>query len=257
MEDVVRAPELARASGERTQGLLAMLRKLDEAGLEGPSELPGWTRLTIVCHLRYGTRALRRMTLDAVAGRETSYYPQGRARQRPTTLLPAPHERPTDVLDDWQSAGAKLDRTWSSLDDTQWSTEVVEPAENPDLGTRHPRMARPCAPHRGRCSRNRPRHRRTRLELHARRSRPSRLGWPGSRLGEPIIGRSTDRSVAPGCCTRPDGPRWLVTVEDDLVESFATSVRARRRRWDNRGIEPRPVLPPSRPTSTYAAALQR
>ena len=40
MEDVVRAAELARVSGERTQGLLAMVRKLDEAALEGPSELP-------------------------------------------------------------------------------------------------------------------------------------------------------------------------------------------------------------------------
>ena len=84
-----------------------MLRNLDEAGLEGPSELPGWTRPTIICHLRYGTHALRRMTLDAMAGRDTSYYPQGRARQRPTTLLPAPHERPTDVLDDWQSAASR------------------------------------------------------------------------------------------------------------------------------------------------------
>ena len=75
------------------------------------------------------------MTLDAVAGRETSYYPHGRARQRPTTLLPEPYERPNQVLDDWQSSAAELDRIWSTLDDTQWSTEVVEPAENPDLGT--------------------------------------------------------------------------------------------------------------------------
>lgn len=60
-----------------------MLPQLDDLALEAPSQLSGWSRLTILCHLRYGTQALRRMTIDALAGRETSYYPLGREHQRP------------------------------------------------------------------------------------------------------------------------------------------------------------------------------
>ena len=135
MDDVVRAGELARVGGERTQRLIATLRAFDERVLRSPSQLPGWSRLTIICHLRYGSHAFRRMTLDALAGRKTSYYPDGRARQRPLTLLLAPGERPIDVLDDWQWAAAELDSAWSTLDSPQWNTAVVEPADNPDLGT--------------------------------------------------------------------------------------------------------------------------
>jgi uncharacterized protein (TIGR03083 family) len=222
MEDVVRAAEVARVGGERTQGLLAMLRKLDAAGLEAPSELPGWTRLTIVCHLRYGTHALRRMTLDALAGRETSYYPQGRARQRPATLLPAPDERPTEVLDDWQSAAVELDRTWSTLDDTQWSTDVVEPADNPDLGTiTLGRLALA---------------RLTEVDVHATDlgigapdwsstlvevGLPTRLAWLSTRRTNH---RAFDRSIrGTWLLHATDGPRWVVTVDDDLVTSRPAS----------------------------------
>lgn len=135
VENVAIAPELARVGGDRTQRLIATLRTLDRDVLEEPSELPCWSRLTIVCHLRYGTRALARMTRDALAGRETSYYPEGRAEQRPRTLLPSPGEEPTTVLDDWQSAAVALDKEWSAIADEQWSTDVVEPVGNPDLGT--------------------------------------------------------------------------------------------------------------------------
>jgi maleylpyruvate isomerase len=109
-------------------------RRLDQSELDGPSELPGWSRLTIVCHLRYGTRELLRMTRDALAGRETAYYPRGRASQRPATLLPSPAE-PAAVLDDWSSAARELDDEWSAVTGDRWRTPVVEPADNPDLGT--------------------------------------------------------------------------------------------------------------------------
>ena len=199
-----------------------MSRKLDEAGFEGPSELPGWTRLTIICHLRYGTHALRRMTLDVMAGRDTSYYPQGRAGQRPTTLLPAPQERPTDVLDDWQAAATELDRTWSTLDDTQWSTEVVEPAANPDLGTvTLGRLALA---------------RLTEVDVHATDlgidapdwsstlvevGLPTRLAWLSTRRTNH---RAFDRTIRGAWMLHAtDGPRWLVTVDDDLVNSRPAS----------------------------------
>jgi hypothetical protein len=69
VEEVSRAADLARAGRLRTAQLLEALGRLDDDAMMAPSELPGWSRLTIVCHLRYGASALLRMTRDALAGR--------------------------------------------------------------------------------------------------------------------------------------------------------------------------------------------
>lgn len=114
----------------RTRMLVGRLERVD---LETPSLLPGWSRLTIVCHLRYGAEAMRQMTLDAIAGRPASYYPEGRATQRPGTLEPRPGESPADVLASLRTASAELDGTWSAVE--HWPLNVHEPADNPDLGT--------------------------------------------------------------------------------------------------------------------------
>lgn len=100
--------------------------------LRAPSDLPGWTRLTIACHLRYGAEAMRRMVGDAVAGRPTSYYPEGRAAQRPATLLPRDGEAPGDVLRSLQDTSAALQSAWEAVRD--WSIMVTEPRDNADLG---------------------------------------------------------------------------------------------------------------------------
>ena len=133
--DMVRdAARIARTGAERTAQLLDVLRELDVTELDAPSALPGWSRLTIVCHLRYGAAAFLRMTDDALAGRESSYYPGGRALQRPSTLVPSRGERADDVLADWADAASRLDRRWSSLPDDAWTVTADEPADNPDLG---------------------------------------------------------------------------------------------------------------------------
>ena len=111
------------------------MRALDESNLGAPSELPGWSRLTIACHLRYGARALRWMTAEACAGRATAYYPEGRAAQREKTLLPGPEESRREVVEDLASASATLHQEWQALNDREWSTPVREPADNADLGT--------------------------------------------------------------------------------------------------------------------------
>lgn len=214
----MRAAEVARVAGERTGQLLAMLRQVDAAGFEAPSLLPGWSRLTIVCHLRYGTRALRRMTLDALAGRTTSYYPVGRAHQRPATLVPAPGERPIEVLDDWRSAAADLDGIWSTLDDAQWSTEVVEPPDNPDLGAialGGLALARL-----------------TEVDVHATDLGIDAPDWSATlvevglpaRLGRLATRRTNhrafDRSIRGSWLLHAtDGPTWLVTVDGGRVEA--------------------------------------
>lgn len=134
VEDVLHAAEVARAAGSRTASLLHLLSCLEPGELDAPSELPGWNRLTIVCHLRYGASALLRMTRAALGGRETSYYPEGRDRQRPATLRPAPNEAAVDVVEDWRALAGALDEEWAGVGD-RWSTEVIEPPGNPDLGT--------------------------------------------------------------------------------------------------------------------------
>lgn len=218
MEDVERAGEVAQASRERTRGLLTRLRDLEPAALEGPSELPGWSRLTIVCHLRYGTHALLRMTRDALAGRETSYYPEGRAVQRPLTLLPAPGETPAQVLADWESAAIELDRAWAAISDERWCAEVVEPADNPDLGTVP--LARLALA------------RLTEVDVHGTDlgigvvdwsstlvavALPTRLCWLSSRRANH---RAFDCSIRGSWLLAAlDGPRWLVEVDGDSVES--------------------------------------
>jgi uncharacterized protein (TIGR03083 family) len=134
VENVAMAGELARVAAERTDRLISDLRALGPDALTAASRLPGWSRLTIVCHLRYGTSALLRMTEDALAGRETAYYPARRATQRPATLAPAAGESPLAVLDDWAVTAARLDELWRSLDSHHWAITVTEPADNRDLG---------------------------------------------------------------------------------------------------------------------------
>jgi uncharacterized protein (TIGR03083 family) len=218
MEDVARAGELARAAAERTAHLISMLADLDDATLLQRGALPDWSRLTIVCHLRYGAHALRRMTVDALAGRETSYYPDTRARQRESTLRPAPGERPTEILDDWQSTAADLDNIWSSLQHTQWGIEVTEPADNRDLGT-IPLGRLALA-------------RLTEVDVHGTDldidfpdwSRvlvevglPTRLAWLASRRTNH---RQFDESISGTWLLQAtDGPSWLIAVEDDHVVS--------------------------------------
>ena len=110
----------------------AVCDALDRCELDTLSLLPGWTRLTVACHLRYGAEALRQMTLDALAGRPASYYPGGRSTQRPGTLEPRPGESPTDVVLSLLAASAALDEVFDAVDD--WTIVVREPEDNFDLG---------------------------------------------------------------------------------------------------------------------------
>ena len=119
--------DVADAVGRRTRELVTTLERLDAAALAAPSRLPGWSRLTIACHLRYGAITLRRMTADAVAGRPTAYYPGGREAQRPSTLVPAPGESPADVVHSLSSEGEGLAAAWAVLGPDDWSTPVAPP----------------------------------------------------------------------------------------------------------------------------------
>jgi uncharacterized protein (TIGR03083 family) len=128
------APWLARAVLERTAAITETLLEIDPDELTGPSLLPGWSRLTITCHLRYGAAALRLMTRAAFADEPASYYPKGRSLQRPRTLSPRRGESPTDVVASLARESLWLDQAWRDLSREEWATKVVEPAGNVDLG---------------------------------------------------------------------------------------------------------------------------
>lgn len=123
------------AVGQRTGQIINALRGLDDRALMAPSTLPGWSRLTIACHLRFGAEALLRMTQAGVSGECAAYYPGGRSAQRPSTLVPATGERPEAVIASLGDMSVTLDRLWRSLDRTSWGLDVLEPPEQPDLGT--------------------------------------------------------------------------------------------------------------------------
>lgn len=125
---------MVAAVAVRTGEIIDALRGLDQPGLVAASELAGWSRLTVACHLRYGAEALCRMTLDALAGRPTSFYPSGRAESRPATLEPAPGEGPSDVVESLTDRSRELHRVWGSVAGADWDRVVHEPKERPDLG---------------------------------------------------------------------------------------------------------------------------
>jgi uncharacterized protein (TIGR03083 family) len=127
-------PELVAALRARSRAVCDALDGLVLDEVRAHSLLPDWSRLTIACHLRYSARTLRRMSEDALRGRPTAYYPEGRQEQRPRTLRPEPLETASDVLAGLHTAVDELCKEWTALDRGAWRTAVAEPPDNPDLG---------------------------------------------------------------------------------------------------------------------------
>ncbi len=134
VEDPAAPARLAEAARARTSALVDALAAAGPEALARPSALPGWDRLTIACHLRYGASASLRMTVQALSGEPTAFYPGGRSTHRPRTLVPLPGEGPMDVVDSLGEESARLHEAWGLLSPTEWRTPVREPSDNPDLG---------------------------------------------------------------------------------------------------------------------------
>ncbi len=210
--------QLVSMVASRTAQILGALGRLDDLALRSPSELPEWSRLTIICHLRYGAEALTRMTEAVQAGRTTSYYPLGREVQRPHTLVPRSDEHPDDVVASLILLSEKLDRGWRHLDDDVWALEVIEPEDNPDLGAVTMAML--------------PLLRLTEVEVHGsdlglglddwsdlfvHTALPTRLGWLNRRR---VNHRSYDAALdGSWLLIATDGPTTLVTVRHHTVET--------------------------------------
>jgi uncharacterized protein (TIGR03083 family) len=210
--------ELVAAVRRRTDQLVTALRALDDDGLRAPSALPGWSRLTIACHLRYGAEAFGRMTAAAIEDRPASYYPGGREATRPATLEPAPGEAPAAVVASLAEHSELLDDLWRRMSPAQWDGAVREPDEQPDLG------ALPLA--------RLPLLRLTEVEVHGtdlalglddwsevfvRTALPFRLEWLNTRRTNH---RDVDGAVTGSwLLTAPDGPTWRVSVDSEGVRS--------------------------------------
>ena len=126
--------QVLHAVMERTRSITETLSGLDDGELREPSRLPEWSRLTIVCHLRFGATALSRLTRSAVLGVPVAYYPEGREVQRGGTLVPLAGESPQDVVESLARLSEQLNEIWTALDSGAWGVEVAEPRDNPDLG---------------------------------------------------------------------------------------------------------------------------
>ena len=133
---MVSGMEIAAAVAARHRELSNVLEATDPGTLWGASELPGWSRLTIVCHLRYGAQASERMTRDALAGLPTGFYPGGRSAQRPSTLRPGSDENAADVVQSLRECSAALDELWAHTPAEAWETATIhEPEDNLDIGS--------------------------------------------------------------------------------------------------------------------------
>jgi uncharacterized protein (TIGR03083 family) len=213
-----RGADITAGVARRTGEVVAALDALDESALLGRSALPGWSRLTIACHLRYGARALVRMTGAALRGEPAAYYPGGRLAQRPATLEPAPGEAPAEVASSLADHGARLHELWSGLDERQWRIEVREPGDRPDLGAL-PLVRLALL-------------RLTEVEVHGTDLDVGLAGWSDLFVGLALpfrldwlnARRANHRAVDAGLqgswlLSATDGPTYLLTVEGPDVES--------------------------------------
>jgi maleylpyruvate isomerase len=66
-----------------TKVFLTALGRLDDADLNAPTVLPGWTRRHVVAHVHHNATALRRLVSWAATGRENPMYasPEQRVRE--------------------------------------------------------------------------------------------------------------------------------------------------------------------------------
>jgi len=206
------------AVATRTAAVVEALERLDDDELRAPSTLPDWSRLTVACHLRFGAEGFLRLTRSAITGEPAAFYPDGRERQRPSTLRPSPGEEPHAVVQSLAEHSATLQATWEAFDGSRWEHLVTEPDDNRDLGPLPVAVV--------------PLLRLTEVEVHGSdldvglddwsttfvaQALPFRLGWLSSRRSNH---RAVDETLVGSWLLRAsDGPTHLVSVSTDGVQS--------------------------------------
>lgn len=219
-------PAIAAAIAWGHTRLIARLHELSDEELLADSSLPDWSRLTVVCHIRFGAEAINRIVTATVAGEEALFYPGGRAEQRPGTLFPESGETPRDVVASFADRCDELDATLADLSDADWAKVSREPDGKRDLG---PQTVEQLAILRL-----------TELDVHAVDMHIGITEWSETfaRVGLPLridrLGKFLSNN--PAAPERPDGS-WLVRADDGRayrVTSNAGIVTTRVAEWDER-----------------------
>jgi maleylpyruvate isomerase len=118
-------PRLQEALLQARRGTAFFARKLNEltdAGLDGDSLLPGWTRRHVVAHVGYNARAIARLAEWAATGVETPMYPSTEARDHEINFgatLP-----PIALRHLFDHSAVHLSVEWRDLPDVSWQHEV-------------------------------------------------------------------------------------------------------------------------------------
>jgi hypothetical protein len=109
-----------------TTRLLSVLDSTPPPLLGSASLLSGWSRSTIVAHLRYVATATRRMSQAALAGRSEAMYPAGRS-SRDATLRTHPAEDVMALVRSLRRESEGLHDLWSGLSPHDWRRTIDEP----------------------------------------------------------------------------------------------------------------------------------
>ncbi|MFZ8757518.1 maleylpyruvate isomerase family mycothiol-dependent enzyme [Microbacterium sp. HMH0099] len=99
------------------------LMQLDDADLDAPSLLPGWSRRHVVAHVGYHARAVARSVEGARTGVESRMYSSDTQRDEEIALGATLPTRALRHLVD--HAAVHLDVEWRDLTDAHWDAAVV------------------------------------------------------------------------------------------------------------------------------------
>jgi len=105
-----------------TEHVFALVAKLSDAELAGPSALPEWSRAHVVAHLARNAEALIRLVNWARTGVETPMYPSREARA--ADIAASAGHPPQRLRAELTATAADLDTALAALTPEQWQAQV-------------------------------------------------------------------------------------------------------------------------------------
>lgn len=117
---------LESARGWMDQGtalLLGAMDSLDDASLDHPSALPGWSRRHVLAHVASNAEALRRLASWARTGRESRMYAS--VEQRNEEIEQGSTRAPEDLRAWVRASATQLGDDLGALPGSAWQAEVV------------------------------------------------------------------------------------------------------------------------------------
>ena len=105
-----------------TEHVFALVAKLSDAELAGPSALPEWSRAHVVAHLARNAEALIRLATWARTGVETPMYPSREARA--ADIAASVGHPPERLRAELIATAGDLDEALAALTPEQWRAEV-------------------------------------------------------------------------------------------------------------------------------------